>query len=282
MPITWLLDTLTHAFAQVGFLQLIGAFGVAVIVLTLIIRAVLSPLYHYQIAQSKKTMAEQRKLAPELAALRKKYKGDQQRVTQETMKLYKEHGVNPLGQLSGCLPAVLQMPILIALYYAFREATTSHVFGASPHFLFIPNLNALPSSFEFVHGLPIPTFAYLIVPLLAAATTFVQSKMMQQPPNPAATEQEQQAQQMQKTMVFLMPLFIYYFAVVTPAALGLYWFVSNCVSIIQQYFVNGWGGLRRRPALAPAYDGQGTRGTMQKATVVARSDRKKRASRARR
>lgn len=280
MPITWLLDTLTHAFTGVGILELIGAFGVAVIILTLIIRGILSPLYHYQIAQSKKTMAQQRMLAPELSALRKKHKGDRQRIMQETQKLYQERNVNQLAQLSGCLPAFLQMPILIALYYAFRQATTAHVFGTSPHFLFIPNLNALPSANEFVHGLPLPVVPYLVVPVMAALTTFVQSKMMQQPPNPAATEQEQQTQQMQRTMVIVMPLFIYYFAIITPAALGLYWFVSNCVSIIQQYLVNGWGGLRRRPVAvggAPAPDGQGGRRAVRNVTVVARSDRKKRA-----
>src|SRR6202011_2788867 len=74
----------------------------------------------------------------------------------------------------------------------------------------------------------------------------VQSRMMQQPPNPAASEQEQQAQQMTQTMQVMMPLMITYFAFVTPAGLGLYWFISNCFAIIQQYFVNGWGGMRRQ------------------------------------
>ncbi|MGH7903610.1 MAG: YidC/Oxa1 family membrane protein insertase, partial [Candidatus Dormibacteraceae bacterium] len=227
MPITWGLDLLDRAFNGVPVLQTIGAFGLAVIILTIIIRGVLSPLYHFQIAQSRKTMQQQRKLGPELAGLKKRYKGDQQKLTQETMKLYKEQGVNPLGQLSGCLPALLQMPILIALYYAFRGAASSSYFGSHPHFLFIPNLNVLPSTSVLIHGLPIPTIPYLVVPILAAATTFVQSKMMQQAPNPLATEQEQQQQQMMKTMLLLMPLMIFYFAVVTPAALGLYWFVSN-------------------------------------------------------
>ena len=82
-----------------------------------------------------------------------------------------------------------------------------------------------------------------IIPLLAAGSTYVQAKMMQQPPNPLASEQELQAQQMTKSMSMMMPLMIAYFAIVTPAGLGLYWFISNCVAIIQQYFVTGWGQL---------------------------------------
>jgi YidC/Oxa1 family membrane protein insertase len=161
------------------------------------------------------------------------------------MELYREHGINPLGGLSGCLPSLVQLPILTALYYVFRSQHLQSV-----HFLFIPNLNATPLSNPLVAGLPIPALVYLIIPLLAAATTFVQSRMMQQPPNPAATEQEQQAQAMTKQMQVFMPLMIAYFAFVTPAGLGLYWFISNCFAIIQQYLVNGWGGLRPQPAVS--------------------------------
>jgi hypothetical protein len=76
--------------------------------------------------------------------------------------------------------------------------------------------------------------------------------MMQQPLSAVPTEQEQQTQQMTRTMQVMMPLMIAYFAIVTPAGLGLYWFVSNSVAIVQQYFVTGWGGLRRQPAMATA------------------------------
>jgi hypothetical protein len=92
-------------------------------------------------------------------------------------------------------------------------------------------------------GLPIPSPEFLIFPLLAAITTFVQSKMLQQPPPLNPTEQELQTQQMQRTMVWLSPLMIGYFALQVPAGLGLYWFVGNLVSIIQQYFVVGTGNL---------------------------------------
>jgi YidC/Oxa1 family membrane protein insertase len=191
-------------------------------------------------------MSQQRRLAPELAELKKKYKSDPQKQQAAMMQLYKEHGVNPLGGLSGCLPAVLQFPILTALYYVFTGF--AHRATVAAHFLFIPNLNDNPNHHLLVNlvgGIGIPSPEYLVFPLLAAATTFVQTKMLQMPPAPNLTEQEAQAQQMQKMMVWMSPLMIGYFALNVPAGLGLYWFVSNCFAIIQQYFVNGWGGMRR-------------------------------------
>ncbi len=230
----------------------IGAYGVAIIVMTLMVRLVLSPLYHFQLSVSRKTMQEQRKIAPEMAALKKKYKNDPQKQQAAMMELYKEHGVNPLGGLTGCLPALVQLPILSALYYVFRDTGKEFV----DHFLWVPHLNHYPNQHELIHGLPIPVPAYLVIPLLAAATTFVQSRMMQQPPNPVATEQEQQQAQMAQSMQIVMPLMIMYFAFVTPAGLGLYWFVSNCFAIIQQYLVTGWGGLRGYPRQPPVDSGR--------------------------
>jgi YidC/Oxa1 family membrane protein insertase len=189
-------------------------------------------------------MVEQRKLAPEVAELRKKYKKDPQRLNQEMMKLYQEHGVNPLGGLVGCLPLIVQIPILTALYYVFQGF--AHNAHAAAPFLFVPNLNDTPMHHLMFAGLPIPSPEFLIFPLLAAITTFIQSKMLQQPTPLNPTEQEQQTQQMQRTMVWLSPLMIGYFALQVPAGLGLYWFVGNLVSIIQQYFVVGWGNLLPR------------------------------------
>src|SRR6266487_7067037 len=120
-------------------------------------------------------------------------------------------------------------------FFFFNDTATTEIYTLSLH-----------------DALPIPTPVYLVIPVLAAATTFVQSRMMQQPPSPMATEQELQQQQMTRTMQVMMPLMIAYFAFITPAGLGLYWFVSNCFSIIQQYFVTGWGGLRPPAALVPA------------------------------
>jgi len=237
---TFLMFLYVHLQA-IPLIASLGAYGVAIIILTIIIRLLLAPLQQFQLVTQRRSMAEQRKLAPEVAELRKKFKKDPQKLNAEMMKLYQEHGVNPLGGLVGCLPLIVQIPILTALYYVFQGfAHNAH--QAAP-FLWVPNLNDFPMHHAIVTGLPIPSPEYLIFPLLAAITTFVQSKMMQQPPSPNPTEQEKQTQQMQRTMVWLSPLMIGYFALQVPAGLGLYWFVGNLVSIIQQYFVVGWGNL---------------------------------------
>lgn len=251
-------------FAAVPAIHLIGPFGLAIVVLTAIIKLVLSPLFQLQILLSRRAQDQQRKLAPELAEIKKKFKGDAQKQQQATMALYREHGVNPLSSLSGCLPALVQYPILIALYFVLRDASQKHTYAIS-HFLWIPDLNQTPLH-HVLAGTPIPTPDYLVIPILAAATTFVQSRMMQQPKNPFATEQEQQQQQMQQSMQVLLPLMFGYFTLVSPLGLGLYWFVSNCIAIIQQYFVTGWGGLRGQPATAARIPAPST-----SAAVVSRS-----------
>ncbi len=191
----------------------IGAYGVAIIFLTILM----------------------------VAELRKKYKKEPQRLNTEMMKLYQEHGVNPFGGLIGCLPLIVQLPILTALYYVFTNFGRGH--DIATHFLFLANLNQNPNHQLMFPGLPIPAITYLIFPLLAAITTFIQSKMLQMPSPPNPTEQELQTLQMQRTMVWISPLMIGYFALNVPAGLGLYWFIGNCVSIIQQSFVVGWGNL---------------------------------------
>ena len=230
----------------------IGAYGVAIVLMTILIRLALAPLQQFQLVTQRRTMAEQRKLAPQVAELRKKYKKDSAKLNQEMMKLYQEHGVNPLGGLVGCAPLVVQMPILSALYFVFRNRAP-HLDLAS-HFLFIQNLNDAPTTHAMlaIAGVAIPAVTYLIFPLLAAATTFVQSRMLQQPRPMNPTEQELQTQQMQRMMVVMSPLLIAWFALQVPAGLGLYWFVGNCVSIIQQSFVVGWGNLWPRGGSAPA------------------------------
>ena len=243
-------------FQAVPVLASIGAYGVAIIVFTIGIRLILSPLQQFQLTTQRRSMLEQRKLAPEVGELRKKYKKEPQKLQAEMTKLYAEHGINPLAGLVGCLPLVVQLPILTALYYAFQGFAKHATVPA--HFLFIPNLNDNPNHhllMTLVGNIGIPDPSYLVFPLLAAATTFVQTKMLQMPPAPNLTDQEAQAQSMQKMMVWLSPLMIGYFALNVPAGLGLYWFIGNCVGIIQQYFVVGWGNLlpgRSQPKTAVA------------------------------
>lgn len=223
----------------------VGPYGLAIVALTVGIKLVLWPVYQFQLNTSRKTMDRQRMLAPQLAEIKKKYKGDPQKQQEAQMELYREQGINPLSGLGCLIPFLIQYPILGALYFVFRD----HRFHPA-NFLWIPDLNVTPLHHVYA-GTPIPTVGYLVIPLLAAATTFVQSKMMQQPPNPNATEQEQQQQQMQQSMQVMMPLLFGYFTLISPMGLGLYWFVSNCIAIIQQYFVTGWGGLRQNSSTPP-------------------------------
>ena len=226
---------------NIPLFDVIGPYGVAIVILTIIIRLILAPLQQFQLVNQRKTMAEQRKLAPQMAELTKKYKKDPQRLNVERMKLMQEHGVNPYGMLLGCLPLLVQLPILTALYYVFTNFAKST--QVIPHFLFVPNLNDTPFHHVglAIAGIGIPAAVYLVFPLLAALTTLIQSRMLQMPPSATPTEQEQQTQQMQRTMLLMSPLMIGYFALNVPAGLGLYWFVGNLASIIQQSFVVGWG-----------------------------------------
>ena len=248
--------------------------GIAILVVTIIIRLLLSPLQQFQLVTQRRTMTEQRKLAPEVAELRKKFKKDPQKLNAEMMKLYQEHGINPLGGMIGCLPLIVQIPILTALFYVFRDwAPSAHVVA---HFLFVSNLNANPSANPIFAGLPIPWPAYLVFPVLAAITTLIQTRMLQMPLPPNPTDQEAQAQQMQRTMLWLSPLMIGYFALNVPAGLGLYWFIGNCVSIIQQSFVVGWGNIlpARFRTVAPAAPSPPSKGSGVTPKNVARNSSK--------
>jgi YidC/Oxa1 family membrane protein insertase len=215
----------------------IGPFGIAIVMLTILIKLIISPIFQYQLTTSRRVQAEQRRIAPELAKIRKQYKKDPQRLNQETMALYKEHNINPLAQMSGCLPALVQSPILIALFYVIRDAHQTlqiHNF----HFLgIVLNKTALE------HGQFVPLA--VLLPLLAGLTTFVQTKMMTQP----GQVQDPTQAAMTQNMTLIMPVFIGFISLQFQTALALYWVVSNLFSIGQQYFITGWGSLNVPPVL---------------------------------
>jgi YidC/Oxa1 family membrane protein insertase len=269
VSMSWALQHIYIAFAGVGVLSAIGAYGAAIVALTLLVRLILAPLFQIQLVLSRRAVQGTRQVAPLIAEARKKYRNDPQKQQAEVMRIYRENGVNPLSNLSGCLPVLVQLPIWTALYYVLRGNAQAEVVK-SAHFLFIPNLNLDP--FHQVwgpHGLALGGLVYLIIPILAAGTTYFQTKMAQQQQiaYPAATEQEQQMQNVQKQMMLFMPLMFLYFSAIVPAGLGLYWFVSNLFAIGQQYAVNRWGGfpglnlIRLSPAAAPAGATAGLAGT---------------------
>lgn len=210
-----------------------GSGGLAIILMTLIIKTLLLPLSIKQTTSMKAMQA----IAPEIAALKKKYK-DREKITQETMKLYKERGVNPAA---GCLPMLPTMPVLFGLYWALMNLTNSNAEGvcAPPcdpefqkPFLWIPMLHQ-PDAIHLA-GLPLPG----ILPILMAATQFLSSKMMTMP-----SADPQQAM-MSRMMIIMMPAMMLFWGVTFPAGLVLYWLISNIFEIVRLYFTMGPESLK--------------------------------------
>jgi len=200
----WALTFCYGLTAHMGFPN----YGLAIIILTVIIKVILYPLTVKQV----KSMKAMQDLAPKLKALQEKYKDNKEKLGQETGNLYKQAGVNPVA---GCLPMIIQMPFLIAIFYALR----SYSYVSDPSFLWIKSLAQSN-----------PADPYYIIPVLAAATSFVMSK---QTSTSSTGEMAQQA----KMMLYFMPLFIGYITNTFPAGLGIYWVISNLVQIIQQWWL---------------------------------------------
>ncbi|GAK87190.1 inner membrane protein translocase component YidC, long form [Vibrio ponticus] len=193
-PLHWLLSTI-HGF--------VGNWGVAIILLTFVVRGAMYPLTKAQYT----SMAKMRMLQPKLQAMRERIGDDRQRMSQEMMELYKKEKVNPLG---GCLPLLLQMPIFIALYWALMESVELR---HSPFFGWIHDLSAQDP--------------YYILPLLMGASMFLIQKM-----SPTTVTDPMQ----QKIMTF-MPVMFTFFFLFFPSGLVLYWLVSNIVTLIQQTLI---------------------------------------------
>lgn len=190
-------------------------YGLAIILMTLLIKVVLYPLTH----SSMKSMREMQALQPKLKEMQARYKDTPEKLQAETMKLYQEHGVNPLG---GCLPILLQMPIILAFYKALSHMEYKVIEHAG--FLWVPNLSK-----------PDP---WLLLPLLAGLTTFLQQKI-------STVDTKDPTQ---RTMLFVMPVFIAYIAWKMAAGLALYWVVFNLLSIVQQLYINRTSSTALVPA----------------------------------
>jgi YidC/Oxa1 family membrane protein insertase len=247
-PFIWVLDELVKVFTAVGPLKAIGAFGLSVMVLTIAIRAVLFPIFGWQLKTSRRIQAEQRLVAPQLQELRKKYKKEPQRLSQEMNALYKEHGISPFSSLTGCIPALVQMPVLIGLYQSIRHYTNPGVLPASDKgFLWISDVTqsaqqACCHSGNYISALSHPQL--LILPLLAGLFTFAQSRMMMPPSRPDMTDQERSMQGVTKQMSFIFPVMIFVFSFLFPQGLAIYWVTGTMFMVAQQYHLLGWNGLK--------------------------------------
>lgn len=177
-------------------------YGLAIILMTIAIKIILYPITAKQIS----SMANMAKIQPKMKELQEKYKNDKPRLNQELAELYKRENINPLA---GCLPLLLQMPILIAIFYGIRE----YQYIGTPSFLWINSLADAD-----------PTY---VLPVVSALTTYVQSKQTIADPNNPQN----------KIMLYFMPLFIGYISLTFPAGLVLYWVVTNIMQIGQQWLM---------------------------------------------
>ena len=190
-------------------------YGVAIILLTVLIKLLFWPLTH----KSYVSMRAMKKLQPKMQKIREKYKDDKEKMNQEVMQLYRTHKVNPLG---GCMPMVLQIPVFFALY---RVLYSSIAMRHAPFALWINDLAApdrLPVGFTipYLGGFPVLT-------LLMGVSMFVQQKM-----SPATGDPRQDK------MMMMMPVIFTFLFVNFPSGLVLYWLVNNVLSIGQQYYIN--------------------------------------------
>lgn len=225
-PIINLLLVLSH--------YLFNSFGLALIALTIISKAVLYPVSRSQM----KTTRAMQEMQPKLMELQKKYAHDKQRLTREQMALYKEAGASPIGC---AVPLLIQLPIMIALYQAITRilATFPDDFLGLSQYLYPVSIiySKLPLESNFLWlNLSLPD-QYYIMPILTGITMWIQQKQISVPsPDP---QQESQ----QKIMLWTMPILFVYISLSFPSGLGLYWVLSNVIGVITQYFSSGWGGL---------------------------------------
>ena len=232
-PVALMLNSLVGISGYLG-----GSFGLAIIVLTVIVRSCLLPLTMRQLRSSR----AMQQLQPRIAELQKKYAKDKQKLAQEQMRMYKESGVSP----AGCaVPMLIQFPVWIALYQSIIRAlgvTPEDLLGLSRRLWSWPILySTLPLNshflwFDLASG-------HLGVAVLVGVTMWLSQKMV----TPAVSDPQQKAQS--QMMLWMMPLLFGFIAVNLPSGLALYWIVSNLFSMAVQYFViGGLGGLARGQA----------------------------------
>jgi len=217
-------------------------FGLAIIVFTLIIRLVLLPLTIKQFRSARELQDKMKTIKPKQEALKKKYKNDSKKQMQETMKLYKEAGISPLGCLTSpmYLTMLIQMPVLIAMFAALRIGAQN----VDPNFPDSPSaVEAMGLGVRFLWLDLTAKDPFWILPVVVAITMFLSQRLTMD-----ATTDDPQAKMMRNIMNITMPVFFFYICAIYPSGLALYWFVSTLVNLGVQYYVKrDWD---RRPAAA--------------------------------
>jgi len=188
------------------FYNLVGDYGIAIIMLSIVVNIILFPLTRKQLESSKKLQ----EIQPELKRLQEKYKHDKEKYNQVVMEYMREKKINPMG---GCLPLLIQLPILIAVFHLLRDPSmiSSSVENFNPYFLF----------FGLDLTQPDP---YYILPIMAGAATFFHQRLIITDPK-------------QKMMLYLFPVMIIIISVSFPAGLVLYWFTNSLFSVGNHYLL---------------------------------------------
>jgi YidC/Oxa1 family membrane protein insertase len=194
--------------------KVVPNYGVAIILITVVVRLLMYPIMQRQMRSMKRMSA----IAPRMKEIQEQFKDDKERQSQEVMKLYKESGFNPL---TGCLPMVLQLPVFIGLYYALQNAIALR---QEPFFAWIHDLSA-PEALFTIPGLDLPV---RVLPILMGGSMVLQSRLTPTTMDPA------QARMMNTIMPLMFTFMFYQFA----SGLVLYWLVSNLLGIGQQLLVN--------------------------------------------
>ncbi|MCS7173213.1 MAG: YidC/Oxa1 family membrane protein insertase [Armatimonadetes bacterium] len=226
----WLVAQLNHALQF--FYGITGSYGWAIILLTLAVKLVLHPLTRKQL----RSMKEMQKLQPHIQALQRKYRDDPQRLNREMMDLYRAHGVNPFG---GCLPMLLQMPVLFALYqvlstpahFVSRTGEVLKTVPFGPWDLLVHPITVLADPGKYGIAAAV---AYALVPVLIGASTYFQQRVSVTDPQ-------------QSRMFLFMPFLIGYFSLNFPVGLSLYWFVSTVAYVAEYLSVVGLPKSQKRP-----------------------------------
>lgn len=224
--------------------NLFGSLALSIILLTLIVRLAMFPLTLKQLKSTKATQAIQ----PLIADVRKKYK-DQKEQYAAMQAIYKEYGVNPVA---GCLPLLVQLPVLYGLFFALNFVFHATHLATINNFIypFLPKLTALPNVLMPWFGGPINLAQtnsaqhIFLLPILAGVATFLQLRMSQ--PRTRSGAKDAMTQQM-AIMQYIMPVITIFFSWNFAAGLALYWTTTSVFSMVQQYFVTGWGSLAVMP-----------------------------------
>lgn len=250
--------------------RFVQSYGLSILLFTIVIKIIMLPLS----VKQQKSMSNTARLQPKIKELEKKHKGDRQKQSEELMKLYQAEGVNPA---SGCLPMLIQLPIIYGLYSVINRPLSYLMGLTSDQIIQISdtlklgfkaneigmkeiyvaeamknNLSSLPEQFSNLHmidfnflGLNLatsPSISQLsilwIIPVLAGITAYFSSIMTaKMSPTPAAGGNNQVAS-MTKSMMYTMPLISVWITFTLPAGVGLYWIMSNILMVVQQYFLN--------------------------------------------